>query len=68
MKTVTVKFDEATYQALEETARRDMRDLSTLILMMLRKELGLPDPYEDSPLKENPGLIEGADHTRRGEP
>jgi hypothetical protein len=57
MKVIQVAFDDATYEALEEIAGRSLSYPSTFIVQLVRKELGLPYPYEESPLKENPGLI-----------
>jgi hypothetical protein len=61
MKIVPVPMDDATYEALVEVAGRDLRRPAAFILAVLRKEMRLPFPYEDSPVPENPGLLGAED-------
>jgi hypothetical protein len=55
--TIRVTFDDATYYALEEVAGRSLSSPATFLVGMVRKELRLPYPYEDSPLKEHPKIL-----------
>ena len=60
MKTFEVRCDDATYEALIEVAGQHLCGPSTFTVMVLRREMRLPWPYEESPLKDDPELL-GAD-------
>jgi hypothetical protein len=57
MITIRVSFDDPTYEALEEVAGRFLTSPATFLVSLVRKELGLPYPYEASPLKDHPGIM-----------